>query len=85
MPSRASLYLPMEGLNTYRHTIAPLLFGADHPVLAKTRRNYSDAGRLRRVKVGADFLKRYFPDSGVWVSDPTWENHIAIFEGLASK
>jgi aromatic-amino-acid transaminase len=31
--------------------------------------------------VGADFLKRYFPGSRVWVSDPTWENHIAIFEG----
>lgn len=33
------------------------------------------------LKVGADFLKRYFPDSGVWVSDPTWENHVAIFTG----
>ncbi|MBX4298754.1 aminotransferase class I/II-fold pyridoxal phosphate-dependent enzyme, partial [Mycobacterium tuberculosis] len=33
------------------------------------------------LKVGADFLKRYFPESHVWVSDPTWENHIAIFEG----
>ncbi len=33
------------------------------------------------LKVGADFLKKYFPDSGVWVSDPTWENHVAIFEG----
>lgn len=35
--------------------------------------------------MGADFLKRYFPDSGVWVSDPTWENHIAIFEGAGFK
>ena len=32
-PHGASLYLPMEGLNSYRHAIAPLLFGADHPVL----------------------------------------------------
>nr|WP_228260314.1 aminotransferase class I/II-fold pyridoxal phosphate-dependent enzyme [Klebsiella pneumoniae] len=31
--------------------------------------------------MGADFLKRYFPDSAVWVSDPTWENHVAIFAG----
>lgn len=31
--------------------------------------------------MGADFLKRYFPESGVWVSDPTWENHVAIFAG----
>jgi aromatic-amino-acid transaminase len=33
------------------------------------------------LKVGADFLKRWFPDSGVWVSDPSWDNHRAIFEG----
>ena len=31
--------------------------------------------------MGADFLKTYFPDSQVWVSCPTWENHIAIFSG----
>jgi len=30
---------------------------------------------------GADFLRRWFPASGVWVSDPTWDNHRAIFEG----
>lgn len=35
VPHGASLYLPMEGLNAYRNTIAPLLFGADHPVLAQ--------------------------------------------------
>lgn len=33
------------------------------------------------LKVGADFLKRYFPKSEVWVSDPSWENHRTIFEG----
>ena len=78
----ASLYLPMEGLNSYRHTIAPLLFGADHPVLAQKRvATIQTLGGSGALKVGADFLKRYFPGSGVWVSDPTWENHIAIFEG----
>lgn len=84
-PHGASLYLPMEGLNTYRHTIAPLLFGADHPVLQQQRvATIQTLGGSGALKVGADFLKRYFPDSGVWVSDPTWENHIAIFEGLDS-
>jgi len=33
------------------------------------------------LKVGADFLKRWFPDSALWVSDPTWDNHRAMFEG----
>ncbi|WEF27896.1 aromatic amino acid transaminase [Klebsiella aerogenes] len=78
----ASLYLPMEGLNSYRHAIAPLLFGADHPALAQNRvASIQTLGGSGALKVGADFLKRYFPQSRVWVSDPTWENHIAIFEG----
>lgn len=81
-PHGASLYLPMEGLNTYRHAIAPLLFGANHPVLAQNRvASIQTLGGSGALKVGADFLKRYFPGARVWVSDPTWENHIAIFEG----
>ena len=82
VPHGASLYLPMEGLNAYRNTIAPLLFGADHPVLAQKRvATIQTLGGSGALKVGVDFLKKYFPDSGVWVSDPTWENHVAIFEG----
>lgn len=85
-PHGASLYLPMEGLNTYRSTIAPLLFGADHAVLAQKRvATIQTLGGSGALKVGADFLKKYFPDSGVWVSDPTWENHVAIFEGAGFK
>ena len=85
-PHGASLSLPMEGLNSYRHTVAPLLFGADHPVLQQQRvATIQTLGGSGALKVGADFLKRYFPDSGVWVSDPTWENHIAIFEGAGFK
>ncbi|EKM0484846.1 TPA: aromatic amino acid transaminase [Escherichia coli] len=82
VPHGASLYLPMEGLNSYRHAIAPLLFGADHPVLQQQRvATIQTLGGSGALKVGADFLKRYFPESGVWVSDPTWENHVAIFAG----
>jgi aromatic-amino-acid transaminase len=82
VPHGASLYLPMEGLNSYRNTIAPLLFGADHTVLTQKRvATIQTLGGSGALKVGADFLKKYFPDSGVWVSDPTWENHVAIFEG----
>ena len=81
-PHGASLYLPMEGLNSYRHAIAPLLFGANHPVLQQQRvATIQTLGGSGALKVGADFLKRYFPESGVWVSDPTWENHVAIFAG----
>ncbi|WP_392565973.1 amino acid aminotransferase [Utexia brackfieldae] len=78
----ASLYLPMEGLVPYRQAIASLLFGDDHPVLKQDLiAAIQTLGGSGALKVGADFLKRYFPDSAVWVSDPTWENHVAIFNG----
>ena len=81
-PYQASLYLPMDGLASYRQAIAPLLFGAQHPALQANRiATIQTVGGSGALKVGADFLKRYFPQSQVWVSDPTWENHIAIFAG----
>ncbi|MCA1922733.1 aromatic amino acid transaminase [Buttiauxella noackiae] len=81
-PHGASIYLPMEGLNSYRSAIAPLLFGADHPALLEGRiATIQTLGGSGALKVGADFLKTYFPKSQVWVSDPTWENHVAIFSG----
>lgn len=81
-PASASLYLPMEGLPPYRSAIASLLFGQQHPVLEAGRiATIQTVGGSGALKVGADFLKAYFPDSQVWVSDPTWENHVAIFTG----
>ncbi|MEN4769955.1 aspartate/tyrosine/aromatic aminotransferase [Duffyella gerundensis] len=81
-PAVASLYLPMEGLPAYRNAVAPLLFGADHAAIAEGRvATIQTLGGSGALKVGADFLKRYFPASNVWVSDPTWENHVAIFSG----
>lgn len=78
----ARRYLPMEGLTEYRHAVAPLLFGADNPAVSAGRvATIQTLGGSGALKIGADFLKRYLPDSGVWVSDPTWDNHIAIFEG----
>lgn len=85
-PEQASLYLPMEGLAPYRAAIQTLLFGQDHPALKAGRiATIQTLGGSGALKVGADFMKRYFPDSEVWVSDPTWENHIAIFAGAGFK
>lgn len=78
----ATLYLPIEGLPAYRNAISPLLFGTDHPMLTTGRiASVQTVGGSGALKVGADFLKSYFPHSKVWVSDPTWENHVAIFAG----
>ncbi|MFC3396619.1 amino acid aminotransferase [Brenneria rubrifaciens] len=86
LPKSASSYLPMEGLQSYRMAIQHLLFGEDHPALNANRvATIQTLGGSGALKIGADFLKRYFPDSEVWVSDPTWENHIAIFSGAGFK
>ncbi|PWC16930.1 aromatic amino acid transaminase [Brenneria corticis] len=86
LPKQANSYLPMEGLQSYRTAIQHLLFDKNHPALtAKRIATIQTLGGSGALKVGADFLKRYFPHSEVWVSDPTWENHIAIFAGAGFK
>ena len=75
-------YLPMEGAANFRSAVQALLFGADHPAIAAGRiATIQGVGSSGGLKVGADLLKRYFPDSKVYLSDPTWDNHRAVFEG----
>ncbi len=75
-------YLPMTGLAEYRTQVQHLLFGADHEAVTSGRTvTIQSLGGSGALKVGADFLRKYFPDSQVWISDPTWDNHRAIFEG----
>ncbi|MCK9801276.1 aspartate/tyrosine/aromatic aminotransferase [Pseudomonas sp. MAFF 302030] len=82
----ASLYLPMEGLAPYRQVVQALLFGEQHPLLQAGRvATVQTVGGSGALKVGADFLKRYFPEAEVWVSDPTWDNHRVLFAGAGFK
>ena len=75
-------YLPMEGAANFRSAVQALLFGASHPAIAAGRiATIQGVGSSGGLKVGADLLKRYFPDSKVYLSDPTWDNHRAVFEG----
>ncbi len=75
-------YLPMTGNPAYRQAVQALLFGDSHEAVTSGRiATIQTLGGSGGLKVGADFLKRYFPQSQVWVSDPTWDNHRAMFEG----
>jgi aromatic-amino-acid transaminase len=75
-------YLPIEGSAAARGAVQALLFGADHEVVKSKRvATLQTIGSSGGLKVGADFLKRWFPNAAVWVSDPTWDNHRAMFEG----
>ena len=75
-------YLPMEGAANFRSAVQALLFGPEHPAIKAGRiATIQGVGSSGGLKVGADLLKRYFPDSKVYLSDPTWDNHRAVFEG----
>ena len=73
-------YLPMEGAANFRAAVQALLFGVDHAGKDRTV-TIQSVGSSGGLKVGADFIKRYFPASAIYVSDPTWDNHRAVFEG----
>jgi aromatic-amino-acid transaminase len=74
-------YLPIEGLAQYDKAVQELVFGADSPVIQEKRAITVQAlGGTGALKIGADFLKRFSPNSEVFISDPSWENHRALFE-----
>lgn len=76
------IYLPMEGLAPYRSAVQQLVFGEAHSALKENRvATIQSLGGSGALMIGADFLHHYFPQSKVWVSNPTWENHKAIFAG----
>ncbi len=75
-------YLPIEGAANFRAAVQALLFGADHEAVTSGRiATIQSVGSSGGLKVGADFIARYFAQSQVWVSDPTWDNHRSMFEG----
>jgi aromatic-amino-acid transaminase len=74
-------YLPIDGLAAYDKAVQELVFGADSAVVQEKRAITVQAlGGTGALKLGADFLKRFSPESQVWISDPSWENHRALFE-----
>ncbi len=74
-------YLPIEGIPAFNQQTQALLFGADLAAMVGARAvTVQTLGGTGALKVGADFLKRFFPASQVWISNPSWENHRALFE-----
>lgn len=75
-------YLPIDGLAAYDTAVQTLLFGASSPVLTEGRVVTAQAlGGTGALKIGADLIKRFNPTARVLISDPSWENHRALFEG----
>ena len=79
MPSRG--YQPIDGIVAYNRAVQILLFGKESPLLEAGRVVTAQSlGGTGALKIGADFLKRLLPNSKVYISDPSWENHRSIFE-----
>jgi len=73
-------YLPIDGIAAYDKAVQRLVFGADSAVLKDGRVATVQAiGGTGGLKVGADFLKKLNPGATVLISDPSWENHRALF------
>jgi len=73
-------YLPIDGLAAYDAGVKALVFGADSEVVKNARVATVQAlGGTGGLKVGADFLRRLAPQAKVLISDPSWENHRALF------
>jgi len=74
-------YLPIEGIAAYDAAVQKMLLGPDSPIVAEGRAVTAQAlGGTGALKIGADFLKRLNPNAKVAISDPSWENHRALFE-----
>ncbi|MCS4295567.1 aromatic-amino-acid transaminase [Comamonas sp. BIGb0152] len=74
-------YLPIDGIAAYDSAVKALVFGADSEVVASGRvATVQAVGGTGGLKIGADFLKRLNPQAKVLISDPSWENHRAIFQ-----
>ena len=79
MPSRG--YQPIDGIVAYNKAVQGMLFGADSRLVAEGKVvTVQTLGGTGALKEGADYLKRLLPDATVYISDPSWENHRAIFE-----
>ena len=77
---KAKGYLPIDGIATYDKAVQGLVFGAEHPAVSGGRiATVQSLGGTGGLKVGADFLKKLQPHAKVLISDPSWENHRALF------
>ncbi|WP_282356657.1 amino acid aminotransferase [Pseudomonas sp. PS01303] len=74
-------YLPIDGIAAYDQAVQKLLFGNYSPLISAGRVITTQAvGGTGALKIGADFLKQLLPNAVVAISDPSWENHRALFE-----
>ncbi len=73
-------YLPIDGMPDYTRATRELLFGKDSPLIAEGRAATTQTvGGSGALRVGAELLKKTLPLGRIAISNPSWENHRAVF------
>lgn len=73
-------YLPIDGLPAYTQATRELVFGKDSPLLAAGRvATTQTVGGSGALRVGAELLNKLLPHATIAISNPSWENHHAVF------
>ncbi len=83
--NQASCYLPMAGFVDYCHAAHILVFGAEEGIDTERVATIQTLGGTGALRIGAEVLKSHFPEAEVWVSDPSWENHLTILVSAGFK
>lgn len=79
-------YIGSHGDPRYAQVILPLALGAESPVLAAKRATATQApGGTGALRLAADFIRTHLPGKDIWLSDPTWPNHLGIFAAAGIK
>lgn len=79
--SKPHTYLPMEGDAAYRTAVQEIVFGKDSEAVKSGRiATIHSVGGSGSIHIAARFLKAYLPDSSIWISNPTWDNHRVLLE-----
>ncbi|MCC6479716.1 MAG: aminotransferase class I/II-fold pyridoxal phosphate-dependent enzyme [Sphingomonadaceae bacterium] len=79
-------YLGAEGDAGYAALLADIVMGPDI-ASSPNLTGVQTPGGTGALRLGAELLARAFPDSTVWIGEPTWPNHGPIFmeAGLKTK
>ena len=77
---KSKAYKPIPGDARYAELVRELIFGRDSAITAEDRaRTAHTPGGTGALRVAGDYLHKLHPDVAIWVSDPTWSNHLSIF------
>ena len=74
-------YLPIDGTSEYKKVVQELVFGNESSLIKEQRiSTVQSPGGTGALRIAADFIKKFYPTMKIWISDPTWVNHIKVFE-----